>query len=51
MAVGHPMEGYWELGGREVSTAKSYKGKYQAKLEIPGGWRGGKSQMKKPSMA
>ena len=27
-------------GGGGVSKAKSFKGKYKAKLEIPGGWEG-----------
>ena len=33
--------------GRGISNAKKFKGKYKAKLEIPGGWR---VQTKNPSM-
>ena len=33
----HPKEGHWKFRGGGVSKAKIFKGKYDAKLEIPGG--------------
>ena len=39
----HPKNGYWKFqGGEGVSKAKIFKGKYEAKLEIPGGVGGSK---------
>ena len=32
----HPVEGHWKFKGEGVSTAKLYKGKYEAKLELSG---------------
>ena len=42
----HPIASHWKFrgggggGGGDLSTGKLYKGKYEAKLEIPGGWKG-----------
>ena len=36
----HTTEGHWNSEGERVSTAIIYKGKYEAKLEIPGGREG-----------
>lgn len=48
----HPMEGQWKLLGEGggVSTAKNFKGKYEAKLQIPGRRKGRRVQLRKPSM-
>lgn len=48
----HPMEGQWKLLGEGggVSTAKTFKGKYEAKLQIPGRRKGRRVQSRKPSM-
>ena len=38
-----PKDGHWKFrggGGGGGSKAKIFKGKYEAKLEIPGGWEG-----------
>ena len=37
-------------GGGGVSTAKTFKGKYEAKLQIPGRRKGRRVQSRKPSM-
>ena len=46
------MEGQWKLLGEGgwVSTAKNFKGKYEAKLQIPGRRKGRRVQSRKPSM-
>ena len=33
------MEGYWKFQDGGVSKAKVFKGKYEANLEFPEGWR------------
>ena len=36
----HPEDGHWKFQVQGDLNSQSFKGKYIAKLEIPGGWEG-----------
>ena len=44
----HPKDGHWKIrgGGGLKSQLKLFKGKYEAKLEIPGGGGVGRNEQK-----